>query len=75
MGVFISEVFHKVYDSFFSNSSKTTESVEIVSRKRRMMRAEGKVEKRVEVEPDACRDGGRPSLPQALELGLEPSLT
>lgn len=59
MGVFIFEVFYKVYDFFFFNSLKIIESVEIVSRKRLMMRAEGKVEKRVEVEFDVCRDGGR----------------
>lgn len=49
MVVFISEVFHKVCDSIFSNNSKAIESVEIISRKKRMMWVEGKDEKHMEV--------------------------
>lgn len=37
-----------------------------------MRRAEGKVQKHVEVEPSTCREGGRACLPQDLALGLEP---
>lgn len=40
-----------------------------------MRRAGGKAEKLREVEPGACREGGRALVSQHLELGFEPRLT
>lgn len=73
MVVFLSEVFYKAYDSIFSNNSKATESVEIISRMRQVMWVEGKEEKPMEVEPDSRRDGWLDFTFSGLRLGVQPS--